>query len=111
MSFGEWQAYASEGTFSKDVRLNIVREIAPGEFEVITGLSAHGPGRVERLTPAEGEALPVDGMMLPAEAAEAVYHALHRLFGNTDPRGTEDALKVERARVEKVLDQLLAAVK
>lgn len=108
MSFGKWRAYAQPSEFGRDIQLNIGREIALGQTHTVVIIDASGVTVTDETSPesTSGTSLPV-----PLDIAEAVYHALHRVFGNIDPKGTEDALKVERARVEKVLDRLLEGVK
>lgn len=110
MSFGEWQAYAGTEDFGRSLALHIGREVAPNRFETITEIGPSGTVVCSEESSPEATTPPI-GLRLDLAAGEALYGALHRVFGNSDPKGTEDALKVERARVEKVLDRLLEVVK
>jgi hypothetical protein len=109
MAFGEWRAYADPRIdFGNSVALHIAREVSPQKWEVVRELSASNGAVIEQMSLEENtNAATAHPMALPLPAAEALYHALARVFGNSDPKGTEDALKIERTRVDQIIQRLM----
>jgi hypothetical protein len=107
MAFGEWMVAVDPATFGRDLVLHIFREVSPGTFQIVKELSPET--KIETVGVTEGTNVP-GGLALTREMADALYQGLHQRLGNSDPKGTEDALKIERARVDTILNRLVEKV-
>lgn len=107
MSFGEWAAHAQPDLLGQHVVLNIGREVAAQQWEIMTGTV-----EVQAVTEVpEGAEPPGSNIRVPTEIAHALYEALDRLYGHVNQEGKvqalQEALDKERTRVDLVLTRSL----
>lgn len=103
-----WRAYAEHDDFGRGIRLKIVDDQYAGRYHLVTAVDQNQMVIQTEVTP-EHTMPDYRGLSFSTETAEAVYHALHRIFGQEADPAVFEALKVERGRVDKVLSTLLPA--
>lgn len=104
-----WRAYAEHDDFGRGVRIKIVDDQYPGRYHLVTAVDQNQMTLRTEVPDEYGVQLDYRGLAFSTETAEAVYHALHRIFGQEADPAVFEALKVERGRVDKVLSTLLPA--
>lgn len=110
MNYG-WQAFVVKDWPRNAMRIHLRnREGNTANYVAQIGPGADTVMRTVRSETATGEA--PEGMLIPDEAAEALYIELHRLFGGKPNdyqakyEEARDALEVERRRVDALLTQV-----
>ena len=106
-----WRAYAYPNDFERGVRLGLATQVSGplDSYDVVTELNQRG-ATVVRVSPGGNEAatVPSDYLWIPThEMGEAIYRALHRVYGNQADPAVIEALRVERARLDKILDKVI----
>lgn len=100
----EWEAHLHEGPSewaARTTRLTLFRRLPGGGGEQITGWSGGGHPIVEQV---EEGALLHSGFLVPTEALPSLRDAIEPGPTSGEVKRLEDALAVERARVDRALD-------
>lgn len=99
-----WHAHLTDDWAVGGSRLFLVREAGPDDIEVVTGFTDDGFAVITR----QGRAVRTDfpGLLIPRDALDSLGALLRPDAGGPEVRRLEEALAVERARV----DQLLAVL-
>lgn len=99
-----WRAHLTDHLASDSQRVHLVRRVGGGELEVITGFAPNGTAEVTRYDVAAADP---PGLLIPTEAVEAIAAAVRPGPSHAEVAVTTEALDVERARVDRILDALL----
>lgn len=107
----DWKAQASHDGWGNGVLLHVGRrQDHLQQLEVVTEINGTGT-KIETKNFPESVAVFPEGLLVHPDVAEAIYHALHRLYGQEHQEGKvealQEALAVERSRVHAFLQSTL----
>lgn len=104
----EWRAHLVEDFAADASRLYLVRDVGDS-MEIITGWADDGMPVVRNVD--RYVALPDDvrGLLVPNSALQAIAERLRPDASGPEVRRLEEALKIERARVDRALDRSMTA--
>lgn len=105
---GGWSAHLIEELPMDQHRVILCRRVSDLEVEVITDATEQANGRVHRArVPVETDGLAARGLWLPTGALEAIAEAIKPGPATGELRRLEEALELERGRVDSVLRRLV----